>query len=200
MITIVAGFGRCGSSLLMQMLEAGGMPVTGHYPAFEPEETGVVVRGGTIDPRWLASIPGHAIKVLDPQKGHIPKGDYRAIWCKRDPKQQARSQIKLLHILGIPAHERGLVKAFARSYERDQPKAWRKLHAAGVTRILEVEFEKIIAQPLEEARQIAGYCGGLDFEKMAAVVRSRPPECAPGMDLEFALLRERKSIGISKIV
>lgn len=32
---IVTGFG--GSSLVMQMLEAGGVPVTGEYPAFEHE-------------------------------------------------------------------------------------------------------------------------------------------------------------------
>ena len=37
----VCGHGRCGSSMVMQMLDAGGFPCFGEYPAYEPEEVGM---------------------------------------------------------------------------------------------------------------------------------------------------------------
>ena len=37
-ILLICGHGRCGSSLVMQMLAAGGVKCAGKYPDFEPDE------------------------------------------------------------------------------------------------------------------------------------------------------------------
>lgn len=37
-LILVCGFGRCGSSLVMQMLDVGGLPVVGSFPDYERAE------------------------------------------------------------------------------------------------------------------------------------------------------------------
>jgi len=191
-ITIVAGFGRCGSSLMMQMLAAGGMPTTGAAPAYEAHEAAVVFNGGTLSSYWLRTVPGSAVKVLDPQRGRLGQGiPYRVIWLDRDHDEQAKSHAKFMGIFsGGVTMRREERRAFARSYVRDRPAAFRVLRAAGAEQFLEVHFEVILAAPLHAAAAINRFCGGhLDVQKMAAVVLPRGPECMPDMRLELALLQ-----------
>ena len=92
MITIVSGFGRCGSSLVMQMLEAGGMPCSGEYPAFE-DEAGNLLLADMLSLDYMQTLEGKAVKLLDPHRGKIPKGpEYHVLGCSRDYGEQARSQ------------------------------------------------------------------------------------------------------------
>lgn len=89
---IVAGFGRCGSSLVMQMLHAAGFPVTGEYPSFERDEYNT----GGLSP------PAGASKILNLECNPPPAGAYRWVWLDRSPAQQAKSQAKfLLELSGI---------------------------------------------------------------------------------------------------
>src|SRR5271163_1780808 len=87
---VVTGFGRCGSSLVMQMLHAAGFPVTGEYPSFECEE----YHFGGVAP------PAGASKILNLDCEAPPGGPYRWIWLDRNPAQQVKSQAKLLRELG----------------------------------------------------------------------------------------------------
>jgi hypothetical protein len=193
-IIIVSGFGRCGSSLVMQMLHAGGIAVTGQWPSFE--HPAGAIEGPLLSGKAAAAaqLEGHAIKVLDPHLGRLPRGfDYRVIWCSRDFGQQAKSQIKLLRLwMGIAA-TREDCRRFERSYRADFPKAMAALRAAGVTEILQVQFEDTLAKPLDVARSLAAFCELPHdaIEKMAAGVRARDAACAPGMDMEMELLESR---------
>jgi hypothetical protein len=193
-IIMVSGFGRCGSSLVMQMLEAGGVPMTGEYPAFEAREAGANVVGGTISKEWLATIPGHAIKVLDPQNGKIPSWDFRIIWCQRDTRQQALSQTKFLKtVMGMRVNP-NVVRDYESSYWRDFPAAIRALEATGPHPILKIDFESIIDDPMQAAHMIAIHVGGpLDISAMARVPLPRSTICAVGMDIEVGLIRQRKA-------
>lgn len=192
-ITIVSGFGRCGSSLVMQMLEAGGMPVTGLWPAFETPEAQEIISGGTLTAEWLASIPSHAVKILDPQNGTIPPMDCRVIWCSRDHQEQARSQAKLMEVMMRTRLNRDHRRAFIESYKRDKPAAMMALMRAGATPILELKFEDTLRDPFAAATALAKHCGGtLDVERMAGAVVMRSPLCANGMDMEMTLLRQRR--------
>lgn len=190
-IILVTGFGRCGSSLVMQMLHAGGVDCTGTYPAFEDPAGGF---GGPFhrgNVAAAAGFAGKAIKVLDPQEGRLPPGlPYRAIWCRRDFREQARSQVKLLRmVMGVPAG-REEARRFERSYASDLPKAINSLRSAGIRRFMDVRFEDTLASPQRIARELAVWCE-LPAEaapKMAAAVRRRSPECAPGMDMELSLM------------
>jgi hypothetical protein len=190
MIVLVCGFGRCGSSLVMQMLEAGGFPVAGSFPDFECEQ--VNLARGIVDRAWLDSIEGHAVKILDPHKIVLPSRAYRSIWLDRDATEQAKSQVKFLKLrMGISGN-RSTVKGFAALNRRDRPKAMAALCAAGSDRTLTLAFENLLSYPFGCAKSIAVHLGAkLDLEAMARAVRPREARCAPGLDIEMNLLRER---------
>lgn len=198
-IMIVSGFGRCGSSLIMQMLSAGGHPVSGEYPAFENEYGRAMLDDNLSEP-MMRKIDGCAVKLLDPQRGHIPKGPtYRAIWCSRDPREQSRSQAKFIRILTGVNVARKEVRAFAKSYEKDKAPALQSLLAAGMcgNDILSVRFERILSKPWEIAEQLRAHCGlEMDIEKMASSVIRRSPQCAIGLDLEMRLIERRNKVAV----
>jgi len=173
----------------MQMLEAGGMPVTGEYPAFEASD---IVKPEFIDAERLHGISGHALKLLDPQTYTLPNGiSTKAIWCRRDPMEQAKSHAKFLReMMGLPVN-REYRATLARSFKEDVILAVRSLRTAGVKHILDLRFEDMIARPRVTAEQIASFLGDLNVDKMAAVVRPRNPDCAPDMALELQLVGGR---------
>jgi len=190
-VTLVCGFGRCGSSLTMQMLEAGGMPVTGDYPTFEDAHG--AQPGNTA---WFQRQIGGAVKVLDPQRVGLPKDiPCRVIWLDRRPEEQAKSQVKILrqlqHVGGLNRHA---VRAFAASYGPDRVKALAAIRAAGFG-LLQLSFEGLLAAPLPSAMTIAHFLGEpmMDWHRMARVVQPRSTACRPDMSLEISLLAEREA-------
>jgi hypothetical protein len=185
-VVVVAGLGRCGSSLTMQMLAAGGMPCIGEPPAFEDVR---FTPGARVAEDWFASLIGNAVKVLDPHHVQLPKpAPARVIWLNRDYREQAASQAKFLQaVAGIGGVE-DVATAFRRSMPQERREALRAL--AGWP-LLEQAFEALILEPAASARAINAFVGGhLDADAMARVVRRRPTECAPGLDMECELIAE----------
>lgn len=176
---LVAGLGRCGSSLVMQMLAAAGVPTVGTYPDFEVVD---VAHALPADPcRWIDHILGKAVKVLDPHRRRPPGGpDYFTILLRRDYTEQARSALKLVGVADTRENRR----AMAADLRRDMGAARRALLFAGAGRrgILDLTFEELILDPAWAARAIATYLGGdLDEAAMVACVRQRPTGCLPYM-------------------
>lgn len=175
---IVAGYGRCGSSLVMQMLHAVGFPVTGDYPSFECEdhhEAG-------------ATIPQGASKVLNVECNPPAGGPFRWIWLDRHPGNQARSQAKMMRLLGGIKLSLDEKHRLARSYPASRPDAFAVMRRLGGP-ILVLDFELLIGNPHEAAGKIGEFVGIADVARMAAVVRKRKPECLPYL-LESELIRE----------
>lgn len=184
-VTLICGHGRCGTSMVMQMLAAGGYPVAGGWPDYEPDEVGF----STFDPEWLAAQHGRAVKLLDPQERRLGPGNYRAVWLSRRPREQARSALK---ILGAAA-PRNRVRAMAAQYPGDTRRALAVLHRAGAHPILRLSFEGILADPFDAAEKIGRLVGINDWEDLAEmnrVVRHRPSACAPDRDLERQLIQD----------
>jgi hypothetical protein len=192
-ITIVAGFGRCGSSLVMQMLAAGGMPTPySEYPSYEINQKKNLL---------ISALQGGAIKVLDPHINRPPVGPvYRWIWLDRDPVQQAKSMAKFWKAAMVDAPS-GLppmpefapdqIAKLAEAFRRDRPRAngvmLKYTQPAG---ILKLKFEDILAAPNFAAKLLSKFCGGgLDEKAMAAAVRPRGPECLPYL-LELEQMEE----------
>lgn len=176
-ITAVCGFGRCGTSLVMRMLEAGGLPPydTGP-PAYENHDI-----LGNLD--WLHRCAGHTVKILDPQLIDPPPGlPYRFIWLDRDLRQQAGSQIKFLSLFfkNIP-RDRRAIRNLAKGMRRDRGPNLRLLRRISGEDPLILTFEGILTDPPGAAAALADFCGGLDTGPMAAVVRPRPTDCLSGM-------------------
>lgn len=182
-VILVAGFGRCGSTLVMHMLDRAGVPTIGRAPDYELRPI-----QNAADCDWLATLGGHAVKLLTPAYRTValrpnPIGVYRSIWLDRDPVEQARSQIKLI-ALSDPtlALDRSAARAMAQSLRRDRRRARAKLRAAGP--MLSIRFEQLLTDPSGVARLIASHVARGDPDEMAAAVLPRGPECQPDMRIE----------------
>lgn len=192
-ILLVAGLGRCGTTMMMTMLDAGGFPVTGPRPSYEPSERWCL---GRPDPDWIAAQGGKAVKWIDPT-------NYRAgmrsllpaepviILMERNPREQARSQVKLLADLVRP--DRHIVKAMERSIRRDTPLVRAQMRSLGTVYLF--RFEDVLKAPLMVANQLQGiiahhFGGVFDSGVAARAVIPRQPSCAPDLWMENVVLPE----------
>lgn len=181
-ILLVTGLGRCGTSLVMQMLDAGGYPVVGTWPDYEDA---VSMKPGS--PAFMAAAQGRAVKVLDAQRFTLPRGPrYRWIWLSREISEQARSMLKL----SGASQDRHNRRAMEASLRRDTPAAKMSLMRAGAhldAGVLELTFEALLRNPAGAASGIARYVGQpLDTAAMAKCVRPRSALCLPYlMELEM---------------
>lgn len=187
-VIIVAGLGRCGSSMTMQMLHASGIPCVGRRPSFEDDRC--LQR---INSEWLSQQSGRAVKVLDPQRVGIPQGvNCAVIWLDRDTKEQAKSQIKFVEALDGIRIASGAWRGMRSTLRSDRAKAMSVISRHPV---LKLSFEGILSAPRENAVKIADFLSPwfdlsdrIDF--MAMAVRRRSPVCAPGLAMEMTLMAE----------
>jgi len=94
-IIVVCGLGRCGSSLMMQMLHAGGLTCTGEAPPYEHPNGAM----NHFNARWLTQQTDKATKVLLPHHVKFLPANYYFIWLERNPLEQAKSTFKFQHII-----------------------------------------------------------------------------------------------------
>jgi hypothetical protein len=106
-ITVVSGIPRSGTSMMMQMLEAGGLPIlrdTGRKPdSANPKGYYELasVKATARDPSWVANAPGHAVKVIHALVRELPRDrTYRVILMVRDLREVIASQARMLAARG----------------------------------------------------------------------------------------------------
>ena len=174
---MVSGVPRSGTSLVMQMLAAGGLPVLADaarpadrhnlrgYQEYEP------VKALRRDASWLPLARGRALKVIHALVTALPEGfDYRLVLVQRDLRQVVASQEAMLAgegDAGPTPDPRRLVEIFeAQLGELD---AW--LDSRPDVQVLRLEHAALLAGPEPAAAALAAFLGGgLDIEAMAAAV------------------------------
>lgn len=191
-IVFVSGLSRCGTSLTMQMLQAGGLPCAGNWPSFEPPETtGHAQADNMFDLVWLNGQRGQAMKWLDPYRwAPLPSSvPFVVIWLTRNAKQQAKSQAKFASLVGglPPATRQHL-----RRWEKGLPAAEKKsMTVFGSRPKLSIQFELLVAHPWTAAELIAAFLnpfiGALDTRAMGGCALRRSSDCQPGVDIELGL-------------
>lgn len=184
-VTIVSGMPRSGTSLAMQMLRAGGMPLLAderrppdaHNPRgyFEYEP----VKRLAADCSWVKAARGQAIKVIYRLLYHLPSDvSYRVLFLERDLAEVFESQQVMLCSKNDPAalqdRER-ILSALAR--ELGGAKEW-LAHRPNMP-VLAVPYAEVIHNPLKWSNEISHFLDGLDESAMAAAVDpARPPFAA----------------------
>ena len=177
-VIVVSGLPRSGTSMLMKMLEAGGVPIVtdGQRTADEDNPKGyfeverVKNLANEQDKAWLAASKGKALKVISYLLKSLP-GDlnYKVIFIRREIEEVLASQKKMLDRRG-ETHDLAPEKV----RELFQDDLWRStwlLKNKPQFESLEVHYSAILAQPLEEARRVTAFLGGrLDVQAMAAAV------------------------------
>jgi hypothetical protein len=191
-VLIIAGLGRCGSSLVMQMLAKAGVACVGTFPDYEVEE----VNHRAIDASWLREQAGRAVKILDPHVATVPaEVSGPVIWLDRNPREQARSQAKVARLMvGLPPASREHLRRWERGLAVERGQALREL--AG-RELLLLTYESLLRNPRYATARIAGFLAPqwqLDSERMMAAVRKHDPRCAPGLDMEYGLLAETEAV------
>ncbi len=176
-ILIVSGLPRSGTSMMMKMLEAGGMPVLtdnirtadqdnpkGYYE-FER------VKQIEHDKAWLPEAQGKVVKMITGLLKHLP-GDYvyRIIFMQRDIDEVLASQRQMLIRRGEvndSISDDRMGELFSRHVE--QVKAW--LTVQPNIEVLYVHYGDVLAEPAAQAERINRFLGStLDVSNMAAAV------------------------------
>ena len=193
-ITIVTGFGRCGTSLVMQVLCAAGTECTGNWPLFENEE----VFPTNFNKNWVADQKGKAVKVLEADNAaHKLDGlPIRTIWVRRSYLQQARSMAKLASMVvqkSLPSEQELMMVA----------KQWKKRTFMALTDfakmgpLMIVDFEDLIYPMIDTYTKIAEF---MDYpwihdeeqaeeamKKMIMCVEPRTIDAQPDFEVEERL-------------
>jgi hypothetical protein len=189
-ITIVSGLPRSGTSLMMQMLVAGGMQALtdGQRGADQNNPRGYfeleAVKHTSTDDSWLAQAEGKVVKVVHLLIQRLPPNlEYRVIFMQRDLSEVVASQRAMLQQLGRPGANIPDSK-LAAIFEGQLAEALQRVANNPNFHILPVQHREVIQQPAVVAQRIAAFLdGGLDSERMAAAVepglyrqrRQQPP-------------------------
>ena len=178
-ITVVSGLPRSGTSLMMQMLQAGGLPalVDDARPADADNPRGYFefapAKGLRRDASWLPQAKGKAVKIVAQLLPCLaPQLNYRVILMERDLDEVLASQRTLLQRQGkagadLPASR--LRQVFARQWQQVQ-----RMLAARRIPTLTVRFRDCIDRPPEVAASLEAFLGGpLDQRAMVAAIDPR---------------------------
>ncbi len=177
-ITIVSGLPRSGTSMLMKMLEAGGIPPLtdnirtadtdnpkGYY---EFERVKQMDKGDTV---WLAETQGRVVKVISALLKHLPADyNYRVIFLRRNMPEILASQRKML-IRRDEDPDKMDDAQMTVLFEKHlkQVQSWLKAQPNFST--LYVHYSDILTNPRSNAEKINMFLGGgLDVEGVTAVV------------------------------
>lgn len=176
MITIVSGLPRSGTSMMMQVLEAGGLPVLtdnvrkpdadnprGYY---ELEKVKQIKK----DVFWLDEADGKVFKMVSALLYDLPQDRfYKIIFMRRKIEEIAASQSVMLKNMG---KEQG--------QGNDDMRKFFKAHLAKLMRWLDNQenmdvlycgYDSMIENPMEQSVRIAEFLErDMDVEKMVQVV------------------------------
>ncbi len=178
-LVVVTGLPRSGTSMLMQMLAAGGIGILSDglrepdednprgYLEFEP------VKNLLKDSKWLFEGRGKAVKIIAPLLAALPLGlPCRVILSERDLDEVLDSQDRMLARrnrtpAATPERRRMLKDEYARTLGRVKA----MLAQRPRTQSLVIDHREALSNPAIAAEELNEFLGGeLDAAKMAAAI------------------------------
>ena len=177
-VIVVSGLPRSGTSMMMRMLDEGGIPPLtdkmreadkdnpkGYY---EFERVKKLDEGDTA---WVEEAKGKAVKVISALLKHLPEGyTYKVIFMRRKIEEILASQKQMLIRRGEPtdsASDEELTELFGKHLAQIQ--AW--IDGQANVEVIYVSYNEVVEKPLEQSERINQFLGEtLDVEKMATVV------------------------------
>lgn len=173
---IVSGLERSGTSLMMQILRAGGVPCAFDTASRPPDDNNprgyFELEGGKIISRLrdgtfpLADHRGRFIKITAYGMKFLPPGRYCVIFTERNIEEVLDSMEKMA---GIQDTDReGTKAAFVKLNEMIKG----QLGGRPDVRLLLVNYNAIVRDPAPEIKRIAAFIGepGIDEKAMAEAV------------------------------
>jgi hypothetical protein len=177
-ITIVSGLPRSGTSLMMNMLEAGGMKIVtdnlrsadtdnpGGY--YEFERVKHIYKG---DHAWLSEVRGKVVKVISTLLPFLPGNyRYRILFMQREMTEILASQKKMLINRGEEPgkSDDGEMAAIFEKNLR-QVEEWSTTHPNVIR--LNISYNELLRDPAPLVERINEFLGGkLETEAMLRVI------------------------------
>ncbi len=190
-IIIVGCLGRSGSTLLMRMLEKGGISVVASDRILYEDMRAWRIQKNNAD--WLGECKGRAIKVVDLYRFDLPdKFKYKVIYLKRDYCEQAKSYQKWLEFTrpDLKQPPDFYIKALNLFPQMDK-QAFEKLKHNKIP-FITITFEDLITETINSLNKIKSFLGvDIDTDKAIEIVKDRSPKCLPNSDIETAYAKER---------
>lgn len=177
-ITIVSGLPRSGTSLMMSMLEAGGMMVLtdnkrtadidnpeGYH---EYEQVKDLAKGNY---SWLSKARGRGVKVISTLLPYLPRQHrYSIIFMRRDMAEILASQKKMIINRGEDPDkisDTQMTQIFEKNLR--QIEEWINTHP-NITK-MDVSYNQLLRDPESLVHQVNQFVGGnLDMNKMLSVI------------------------------
>jgi hypothetical protein len=163
MITIVSGLPRSGTSLMMQMLAAGGMPVLsdGERQADIDNPRGYLewerIKQLPKDPSSIAEAEGKAVKVISRLLTSLPAGhEYRVIFMQRALREVLASQEVMLRHRGTakPGTNASAIATAFESHLREVD-AW--LGSKAYLKLLRISYHDVLHDANDIGRKIVQF-------------------------------------------
>ena len=177
-VIIVSGLPRSGTSMMMKMLEAGGIaPLTDEIRTADKDnpkgyyEFERVKKLNEGDVAWLDQAGGKAVKVISALLKHLPADyAYKVIFMHRKIEEVLASQRQMLIRRGEPADSIGDEKmAGLVSKHLGQIQAW--IAEQPNIDVIYVSYNEILEDPTGNVEKINQFLGNtLDKEKMVSVI------------------------------
>jgi broad-specificity NMP kinase len=177
-IVVVSGLPRSGTSMMMKMVEAGGIPVlTDHEREadednpkgyFEYERVKQLKEG---DDAWLPQAKGKVVKVIGALLTHLPPAyEYNVIFMQRAMPEILASQRQMLVRRGENP-DKVKDEEIAALFEKHlaQVIGWAKKQKN--VHMIEVDYNATLKNAAPTIKKVNNFLGGdLDTEAMSAVV------------------------------
>lgn len=176
-VTIVSGLPRSGTSVMMQMLVAGGVPpLTDDIRTpdednprgyFEFERAKKI----KTDKNWLPDGEGKVVKMVHLLLLDLPMDRrYDIVFMRREPKEVVKSQGVMLARSGKSGAALAPEQLIA-VYQQQIARVLAFLHSHASARVLEISYNQLIREPEPTAREIASFLArGMNIPAMAAAV------------------------------
>ena len=177
MITIVSGLPRSGTSLMMQMLAAGGLPLLsdGERKADTDNPRGYLewerIKQLPQEPGLIAEAEGKVVKVISQLLLSLPAGhEYRVILMQRPLPEVLRSQEEMLRRRGTfdPVGDSSPIEE---GFQRHLIEVNRWLNGKPNIALLRVHYHRTLREPKATADAVAEFLKvPLDIEAMTREV------------------------------
>jgi hypothetical protein len=176
-VTIVSGLPRPGTSMMMAMLQAGGLEVLTDEirKADEDNPRGYFeferVKQVKEDRSWLPGARGKVVKMISALLDKLPSDHrYKVVFMERNIDEMLASQNQMLVRRGEPTDAVGddEMRLLFRRHLR-QMREW--LEEQSNFNVLYVSYNDTLERPRENAEKINDFLGGtLDVNQMVSVV------------------------------
>ena len=163
MIVVVSGLPRSGTSLMMQMLAAGGLPVLsdGERKSDTDNPKGYFewerIKQLPKDPNLIAEAEGKVVKVISQLVLSLPADhEYRVILMQRPLPEVLRSQDEMLRRRGNASSNTD-TSAIEQAFQRHLIEVNNWLAGKANMQVTRVHYHRVLREPQAVAEEIAAF-------------------------------------------